>query len=227
MHSDQLETNGGVELTKADLEFMRMLISGGLCADSVLELGGGYGGSTCKELIESSGKRYFATNMYPASGVDIVADFETGEGVDDVASAGPFGTVLVLNVLEHTFNPIAVLDNVVRVTERGGTIVAIAPAVWPIHNFPIDCCRLLPDWYRHYAAKRGLMLKNELFCYLEGGAVDAFRSPDGQDNFPPPAFNRPNLRLWSRAVHRLLNTFGRGMAHQSHLAIGVAMQRPL
>jgi SAM-dependent methyltransferase len=152
--------------------------------------------------------------------VDLVADFESGEGLQDVIAAGPFGTVLVLNVLEHTFNPIAVLDNALRVTAAdGGALVVVAPATWPVHNYPIDCYRFLPDWFRRFAATRGLSLLDESFQYVGYGRVADFRTPDNQDHLPAPDSRNPIHRLYSRAVHKVFNTFGRQMSQPSHVGL--------
>jgi 2-polyprenyl-3-methyl-5-hydroxy-6-metoxy-1,4-benzoquinol methylase len=66
------------------------------------------------------GLAYQATDLAAGPGVDFIANFETGDGLQEVLEAGPFGTVLVLNVLEHVFDPIAVLDNALAVTSPGG-----------------------------------------------------------------------------------------------------------
>jgi len=161
--------------------------------------------------------------------VDFVADFENGSGINEIVSGGHFGSVLILNVLEHTFNPIAVLDNAVRITKPGGTIIFVTPAVWPLHNFPIDSCRLLPDWYRRFAATRNLVLDEELFSYLTADGfykIAKFVSSNGQDNFPPPDFANNSHRQYSRFIHKFFKTFGRGMFFNSHIAIGGVFRLP-
>jgi SAM-dependent methyltransferase len=216
-------------MTNNDLDYIKSLIQRGFIFDKVLELGGGYGGATCREAIMDSGRTYSATDIHAAPGVDFVADFETGSGIKELLAAGPFGSVLVLNVLEHTFNPIAILDSALRVTKPGGTIVSVTPVVWPIHNFPVDCCRLLPDWYRRFAITRSLVLDEQTFSYIQFGSllpIHRFRTAEGQDNFPSPAFDRSSYRTYSRAIHKLFNTFGRGMFFHSHIAIGAVFTRP-
>lgn len=212
-------------MTWQDLAYVRKILGERSFVDPVLELGGGYGGNTCREIVLASGHRYFATDLHNAPGVDFVANFENGEGVAQIAKAGPYGTVLVLNVLEHTFDPISVLDNVVSVTAPGGIVVVITPVVWPIHNYPSDCCRLLPDWYRRFAKTRGLRLNEGSFWYIGFGPVGVYRTSDGQDSLPQPAILKPAYRFYSRLVHRFFNTFGRGMFYPSTVAIGVTFTR--
>lgn len=213
-------------MTGTDVEFVRSLLLEDRFKSPVLELGAGYGGETCRDMVVTSGRRYFATDLKAAPGIDFVANFETGLGVEDVAVAGPFGATLVLNVLEHTFDPIAVLDNVVRVVAPGGRVVVIAPAVWPLHDYPIDCCRLLPDWYRRFGISRGLTLLEDSFRFLGHGPIVAFRAPNGQDRFPPPGGRNPLSRLYSRIVHKLFHTYGQGMMQPSHIVIGAIFVLP-
>jgi SAM-dependent methyltransferase len=217
-------------MTPNDLTFIKSLNDRGLLKSPVLELGSGYGGETCRQAIESFGHKYFTTDLSPGPGVDYAADFETARGLDQLLAAGPFGSVLVLNVMEHTFNPIAVLDNVVKTTALGGTIITVTPAVWPLHNYPVDCCRLLPDWYRRFAESRSLELPEDYFVFISEDSVqspvNAFRDANGQDRFPPPRSGRRLSRTYSRAVHKLFRTFGRGMMQPSHIAIGAVFIRP-
>lgn len=211
-------------MTSNDLEFIHSLLDKGLIGTPVLELGGGYGGGTCKSAIEGSGRKYFATDLHAALGVDVVANFESGIGLDSLTNFGPFGTVLVLNVLEHTFNPIEVLDNAIKLIKSGGNVVTVTPAVWPIHSYPIDACRLLPDWYRKYAATRGLLFLENEFQFLSFGPIAKFVGPNGA-RFPFPAENQAIHRFWSRVIHKTFGTFGRGMQQPSHLAISAVFVR--
>ena len=213
-------------MTEDDLGFVRALLAHNQIGRSVLELGGRDPDQTCRSLIERSGRRYVATDLQAEGTVDFAADFETGSGVPAIAAAGLFETVLVLNVLEHCFNPIAALDNVLRVSAPGGNVVIVSPAVWPLHHFPVDCCRLLPDWYRHFAYSRNVGLLDEWFWYVGVGRVADLRTSDGQDRFPSPAASRPLYRLYCRAVHKAFNTFGRAMMQPSHIAIGAVLALP-
>lgn len=212
-------------MTELDIQFIKTLLGAGVIGDPVLELGVGYGGVVSKELVESSGRRYFSTDLFPTASVDMVADFETGDGVQEVARVGPYGTVLVLNVLEHTFDPVAVLDNALKILATSGSLVVVAPAVWPLHSHPIDCCRLLPDWFRKFAQTRHLSILEDYFSYVGFGPISAFRGADGHDRFPEPAAGAPAWRLYSRTVHRVFNTFGRTMWQPSHIVIGAVLVR--
>jgi hypothetical protein len=213
-------------MTENDLIFIGQCIRDGLIDGPVLELGGGYGGTTCRELINSSGLPYFCTDMAGASRyIDYNANFESGEGIDEIKKVMSFRTILVLNVLEHTFQPIKVLDCALSLLTNGGSIVMITPCVWPIHNYPIDCCRLLPDWYRQYASYSKSVLLDTHFIFIGYGRVDSYRN-NGVDQFPrhPSLIGLSGMR--SRLVHRIFNTAGRGVQYRPHIVIGAVLRKP-
>lgn len=213
-------------MTEQDLSYLRFLLARGhVISGPVLELGAGYGGTTSASIIRDAGLHYEATDLTPSPGVTYVANFENGDGVETIRSAQRYGTVLVLNVLEHTFDPISVADNAVSLLREGGTLVAITPVVWPIHHYPIDCHRLLPDWYRRYASTRGLELDADLFHYVQYGPVGSFLEGDGHERLPLPAEGRKFHRMWSRGIQKIFNTYGRGMTNESHIAIGCVLRK--
>lgn len=210
-------------MTDNDAGYVRKLIDDGVLRGDVLELGAGYGGETCREMIVGSGMRYFASDMTPSPGVDFVLDFEK----DDVAGAMPAGTrfdgILVLNVLEHAFEPIRILDNCARLLKPSGALVVIAPAAWTLHSYPVDCYRFLPDWFDRYAETRGMTIDADRFEYVGYGPVRRFADPEGRYALPPPT--KSAFRYWrSRVVHKLFDTFGRGMVSPGNLGIGAVMR---
>jgi SAM-dependent methyltransferase len=209
----------------ADLEFVEALLRKKVIAGPVLELGTGYGGATCRELVGASGLQYFGTDLEPGAGVDFAANFERCEDMAVFRPVAPFGTVLVLNVLEHTFDPIRVLDNARSLLAPGGTLVVLTPAVWPLHSYPFDVWRILPDFYREYAKRRGMRLEEDHFVFAGFGPVNSFADRTGAPSFPPPAAGRWRL-LFGRAVHKCFNTFGRSMFQPSHAAVGAVLVQP-
>lgn len=92
---------------------------------------------------------------YPGSFIDYrnrFSDFtgmdqEAGENVDIVHNleSGPlpdkFGTILCLNVLEHTPRPWIVAAHVLSMLEDGGILIASTPWIWRRHNYPGDFFR--------------------------------------------------------------------------------------
>jgi hypothetical protein len=155
----------------------------------------------------------------------VVADLESADDLRRFDGVGPFGTVLLLNVLEHTFDPIRVLDHAVALVRPGGTVVNVTPTVWPLHDYPYDAWRLLPNFYEEYTRRRGLKLHPDYFEYVGAGKVTETRNPDGSYRLPRPG-RSPRHWWYSRAVHRVFNTAGRGMAQPSHVAVGCVLQVP-
>jgi len=210
-------------MTRNDLEYVKSLLSKGLIDGPVLELGGGYGGATCRELVQSTGLAYESTDIAAGIGVDFVADFEA----DDCAQRfthNQYGCVLVLNVLEHVFEPIKVLDNAISLLRPDGKVVTITPCMWPIHSYPIDCQRLLPDWFISFNKRRQhVYLLDAVFEFVGYGPISAFNQ-SGECQLPSPW--RSNIGRWySKAVHKLFNTSGRRQWGESHVAIGAVFAK--
>jgi SAM-dependent methyltransferase len=159
-------------------------------------------------------------------GVDFVANFERRDDMEVFRSVAPFGAVVLLNVLEHTFDPLAVLDNARTLLAPGGALVVLTPAVWPLHNFPMDTWRIMPNLYEEYAARRGMQLVQDSFEFVGFGPVTSFRNDDKTYSFPPPRGQAGWRRLFDRVVHRVFNTFGRAMFQPSHIAIGAVLVEP-
>lgn len=205
-------------MVESDLEYIRRLLAAGLISGPVIELGAGYGGATSRSVVEAAGLRYVGTDMAAGAGVDHVADFERAEDMAVFKSTEPFGSVLILNVLEHAFDPISILDNAMTIVRPGGTVVVLTPAVWPLHNYPMDAWRILPNFYEEYAKRRNVRLLDSHFEYVGYGPVADHRNPDATYAFPPPA--KPGWQTWlGRAVHKGFNTFGRAMFLPSHVAV--------
>lgn len=211
-------------MTGPDNDYIRRLLSTRLVEGPVLELGTGYGGACCRGLVESAGLKYYGTDMKSGPGVDFPADFERPEQLSVFDAVRPFGAIFILNVLEHTFDPIRILDNAATLLKPGGKLVVITPSLWPLHNYPMDAWRALPNFYEEYAKRRGLKLLDETFEYIGHGPVKNFRNPDSSYAFPPPI--SPGFRYrFSRIVHKVFNTFGRGMFQPSHLGLAGVFQR--
>jgi hypothetical protein len=171
--------------------------------------------------LENEGIQYFSADLRSGEEIDFQVDFgQSLETVSEAIKHKRFKTALALNLLEHTFNPIHVLDNIIGLLEPGGTCVITTPVVWPLHDYPVDCWRINPNFYEQYCEQRSLRLIPELFEYLKYGPV---RNNSEAYSLPPPACGWK--RLYSRAIHKLFNTSGRGMLFPSHVSLGVVIRR--
>ncbi len=211
-------------MIEADRQYIEKLLKLGVLKPPVLELGTGYGGETCGAIIRNAGLRYYGTDLQSGPAVDFVANFEIAEDMDVFREVAPFGTILVLNVLEHTFDPIRILDNATRLLRPDGCLVVLTPAVWTLHNFPMDAWRVLPNFYEEYARRRRMELVAEHFDYVGFGPVTVFKNSDGTYAFPPPSRSALG-RIYSRMVHRAFNTFGRSMFYPNHMAVGAVLRK--
>ncbi len=213
-------------VTGDDIAYFKRVLAAGLVHSPCLEMGVGYDGPNLRHLVVEKGIHYVGTDMAPGPSVDVVANFEAS--VEDLRSAfsqyAPFGTVVAFNVLEHSFDPVTVLDNTLAVLRPGGTVVVLTPTVWPLHSFPIDCWRLNPDFYEQYGKRRGLELLTDYFEYVGQGKIAQYRLGDAGYRLPSPW--RGRIRgLAGRAIHRVFNTHGRGMFFPSHVASACVMRR--
>lgn len=210
-----------------DVIYFKKILADGLIQPPCLELGVGYESDfILKNVVKAAGIEYVGTDMVPGPAVDYVVNFEEDNNTvqKNLSRAGEYGSVLVLNVLEHTFEPIKVLDNVFEVLRPGGICVIVTPAVWPLHSFPYDCCRLLPNFYEEYCKRRSLELLENYFEYVGKGKVRGDDAPEGY-KFPEPGRSKAQL-LKSRIVHKVFDTSARTMFFPSHIAIGVVIRKP-
>lgn len=65
-----------------------------------------------------------------------------------------FDTVICSDVLEHIYNPLDVLDEMVRVCRKGAYIMINTPFTYWIHEEPFDYNRYTPYFYEKFAADR-------------------------------------------------------------------------
>jgi SAM-dependent methyltransferase len=208
-----------------DFDYIKKLIDLGVIGSPCLDLGSGGAGElhNCKNLITESGLRYVGTDILHTTNVDVVANFEDEIELNKERFSEKFASILVLNVLEHTFDPIRVLDNVFAILQPGGTCVIITPTVWPIHDFPIDCYRINPTFYEEYCKRRSLHLIQEHFEYVGFHNVKENMDSDTSTYvLPKPTANGIGL-AYSKIIHKLFNTFGRRMSCESHIATGVVI----
>ncbi len=212
-------------MVEADVDFVRRCLSAHVIQSPCLELGVGYGGPNNRRLIQDAGIEYVGSDLVANEFVDVCVDFEeSSEKVEAALGHAKYGSVLALNVLEHTFDPIRVLDNIINVLRPSGTCVIVTPTVWPLHDYPFDCWRINPNFYEQYCKRRSLILLDELFEYV--GLHNVKDTVDDSGTYVLPAPSRSKFKmLRSRVIHKLFNTVGRGMMFPSCVATGVVIKK--
>jgi SAM-dependent methyltransferase len=216
-------------MTGRDVEYFRHCHGRGLVRGPFLDVGSmkvNEGIENLRDLALSLGvERALGCDFAAGPGVDVIADFSRpAADFRRDWSHGRFATVAIFNVLEHTFDPVTVLDNALSLVEPGGTLLAVIPSIWPIHNFPVDCLRFNPDWFRQYAVSRGVGLAEDDFHWLseDFGLVPVGRlRRDGLDYYPSfHRLGRPALLRLTYAVNRLFPTYFRTHWHPVMVALG-------
>ena len=212
-------------MTNEDHKYINLLLEKNLIKSSCLEVGSAEDWCSLVPKFNNQGIKTIGTDLSKGKYVDHIIDFEADikDIIPILQDETPFQTILCLNVLEHTFNPIQILDNLIQLLNSGGKLILIAPAAWPLHGYPIDCWRLMPDFYTKYAELRNLTIDQNLFRYLGFGPVDSYKKPHSS-GFPLPL--RKGLYFYySKLIHKIFNTNGRNHLFSNHIAIGLVMTK--
>ncbi len=206
-------------MTELDINFLKKALSLNTVQSPCLEVGAAIKGWNVKDIILRNGFEYFATDIVPGPSIDFVTDFENLDKVKECFQQKSFGSVIILNVLEHTFEPIKLLDNAFSVLRPKGTCIITSPCIWPLHNYPYDYWRINHDFYEQYVKHRNLEIAENLFEYL------GFYNVKDNNQIPAPSSDKLET-LWGKIIHRLFNTYGRGMIFRSWVSIGVVIRKP-
>lgn len=131
----------------------------------VLEVGSFNVNGNCKAAVLSRGLEYVGADIRNGPDVDLVCDI-TGDPSDlRQTLSGTFDLVICMNVLEHLFEPVKALDNMVSLLTAGGYIMIVTPTVWDLHDWPHDFFRLNPDFFRRFAELRSLLVVPGTFVF--------------------------------------------------------------
>jgi len=102
----------------------------------VLDVGGADVNGSYRRLFSDCS--YVTLDLHPSA--DIVV-----EGYDWPLDDASFDIVVSGQTLEHDKFFWLTVRNIARVVVDDGVFLLVVPAAWPIHRFPIDCYRFLPD----------------------------------------------------------------------------------
>jgi SAM-dependent methyltransferase len=209
-------------MTELDLKYIKEAIDLGHFGLTTLEVGAAEDWCCVKPRLEERGISTTSVDIKDGKYVDHLVDLEQEfDSVQEcLGKPDPFDSILCFNVLEHTFSPTTVLDNLLGLLAPGGHLLISTPLCWPLHSYPFDFWRPLPNFYEQYAKRNKLMLLKERFHYLGYGIVSNYTSGEGRTGFPPPTGGRFKF-VWGRLIHKLFNTFGREYLYPNHLALAL------
>jgi len=142
-------------------------------AGRVLDLGGGIGATGA--ALKASGRATYIVLVDQvantiATGVDeaFAGDLEDVSLVDRIsASAGPFDTILCLDILEHLRDPWSVVHGLHKALAPGGSIVVSVPNV---NHFSVVGPLIFKDKFRLQDA--GILDRTHLRWFTRRGAIE-------------------------------------------------------
>ena len=102
---------------------------------TVLDVGAYDVNGTYRETVESRGLIYTGADLQPGPNVDLVMGQDTIYRLYDIVISG--------QTLEHCDNPFTLMQTMCSHADR--LVIAIAPWYQPLHRYPIDCWRIMPD----------------------------------------------------------------------------------
>lgn len=221
-------------MTSDDVLYFDRCGNAGLIKSPFLEIGAAkvQGGAYnfCDIAKKKGVERAVGTDLTSDAGVDFTFDFSVDEKTfRDTWKHGHFATVTIFNVLEHTFDPVRVLTNAAHCLAPGGSLLVLVPSVWPIHSFPKDFQRLLPDWFIEFAQRQQLELTPDHFCWISQFGIQRVDLARVENEYSLPGYTQtPGVPKWkslrSRLIHRLFNTYGRNHIF-SYSALGAVLRK--
>ncbi len=107
----------------------------------ILEIGPDGDPSSYRKLVNADNLTWETLELEPGPGITHVATGEYAFPLDD----NTFDLVLSGQVIEHVRKIWLWMEELVRVTKPGGTVVTVNPVSWPYHEHPVDCWRIFPE----------------------------------------------------------------------------------
>ena len=120
----------------------------------VLDVGGADYNGSYRPLIERLGYTYTSADISEGNSVDVVMTDPDRLPFDDAS----FDLVICGQTFEHSPRFWVLFAEMVRVCHDDGMIIVAAPSAGPVHRFPVDCYRFLPDSFESIADDHGLVL---------------------------------------------------------------------
>jgi len=210
-------------MTENDKYYLQNAISEGFVSGKCLEIGSAVEWSSIIPLMKSQSFEIYGLDICKGKYVDFIIDLESRYEIIKNTIDKTFDTIICFNTLEHVFNPVQVLENLANLLNNNGTLLISTPIMWPIHGYPSDFHRPLPNFYEEFAKRYNFEIISDYFQYLGFGPISNYRG-EGKTGFPPPHHNGLKF-LKGKLIHKIFNTFGREFLYPNHLAIGITLRK--
>ncbi len=138
-------------MTSEILAWLQELRDGfGIDYHRVLEVGSRDVNGSPRSIFQVANNEYIGVDLEPGPGVDVVGRWSEVSKRWWAHNGGRalFDLVICCETLEHTADPIRMVDELRYWLHRGGHLILTSPANgFPLHRFPRDYWRLMPDVY--------------------------------------------------------------------------------
>lgn len=118
---------------------------------SVLDVGAFDVNGTYRPLVQSLGWHYTGLDVCEGPNVDLVSpdpyQFPLAEGTYDIVMTG--------STMEHVEAIWMWVPELVRVLRPGGMLAIVTHWQFPLHRYPVDCWRIMPDGMRYLFDQAG------------------------------------------------------------------------
>lgn len=210
-------------MTENDKYYLQKAISEGFITGKCLEIGSAVEWCSTIPLMKTQNFDICGLDIHDGKYVDFIVNLESEYETIKKTIDKTFDTIICFNTLEHVFNPVVVLENLANLLNKNGTLLISTPVMWPIHGYPSDFHRPLPNFYEEFARRYNFQILPRSFEYLGFGSVSKFRG-EGKTGFPPVLKNSFRF-LFGKLIHKFFRTFGRDFLYPNHLAIAVTLRK--
>lgn len=210
-------------MTKNDKYYLEKAISEGFISGRCLEIGSAIEWSSIIPKMKTLNFDVCGLDINNGKYVDYVINLESEYETIKKTIDKTFDTIICFNTIEHVFNPVIVLKNLTNLLNQNGTLLISTPVMWPIHGYPSDFHRPLPNFYEEFAKRYNFEIIPEYFQYLGFGPVSNYKG-EGKTGFPPPLHHSLKFKM-GKLIHKIFNTFGREYLYPNHLAIAITLRK--
>ena len=175
--------------------FTREVMRGVLDAvhGDVIDFGAGM--SRYKEWIVTKATSYTAMDLFQFPGIDIVGDV-----LNPPLPDASYDTAVSTHVIEHVREPWVMAEQMHRVLKPGGTIIIMAPFMYPFHADPTDFFRFSEQGIASLFERLGMEI---VLCSKYGGWSDVVSEVIKQKFLSP--YKKPHA-WWRRRTFSAIET---------------------